>query len=484
MPKKLPEIIDNLDEFVEKLLNRIADESEQGRISLIATMITAKKLYNKPMEYWGIGRFFSYFRTRGDEVEQAIEHIEDFPDAYDRLKEIKALTGVGEWNPNSSYNYYLFVELIKSVPGYKPLDADLINPITLKVKNKIIDKIDNFIVQYNANQKLIESRKLEREATKQSSKTPIDNVLLFNNLESAQASAKENPEKIHFSLSCKDLVWQLHWIAVSGKAYQLEISDELITTLVEQKIEDVENVSLLQAKHLKTECYKARDVLLEKVQLHINPKNPATHEPINNESLISEGVTAAFILRGKAHDYSLYWVSTLGKINEISLDRYPQFQKWLNEQNSLGEEQKPQLKAYLFNVNTSSSLKAIHGMDEFQNELNSCLRQGPKTKATSSKPKTVNPLNMGLFADITKCLGDQHKRTVAKPADASKQVKTLDLEISTDISKSAEATPKKAREGQLKLENYGALSTLFGQRAKNMGEDVSATLRPSPQNKI
>lgn len=446
--KKLPEITDYLDEFVDKLLNRIADESEDGRISLIAAMVTANQFYKVPIDSWTTGWFYQYFRTRGPDIEQAITNIGEFPDACTRLQELKILVEKGEWSPNSSYNYYLFIELIKSVPGYKPLDDDLVHPITIKVKDKIINRIDNFMTQYKANQKLIENREKERLAIQQSIKKSVDNVLIFNNLKSAQASAEENPAKIHFSLFCSNKLWQLSWIDLTGKVYKLDLGDELITTLIDQEIEDVQDVTLLQSKHLKQECTKARELFLDKVQVQVNPKDPANHLEINNVSLIDQGVAATFILRGKANAYSLYWISTLGKINEISLDKYPLFKNWLNDQNTLSGDKLPQLKSYLLHVNTASSLNSKKDMIDFKSELQACLGQGPKTARPIKSVLPIKPpkrLDLSLFAGVAKCLGEHQALDKA------------------DLKEKQEAD---APQGRLNLDNYAAVSSFFGNKQK------------------
>lgn len=161
--KKLPVIIDHLVEFVDKLLNRIANESPEGCASLVTNIEIAKQNYNKPIESWLQGWFYQYTRIRGPEVEHALKGMGAFPDSFTRLQEFKILVGKGEWNVGS-FNYYLFVELIKEVPDYQPIDDKLVHPIILRVKDLIIEKIDVFIFQYKANQKEIDSRKSE-EAT-------------------------------------------------------------------------------------------------------------------------------------------------------------------------------------------------------------------------------------------------------------------------------------------------------------------------------
>ncbi len=433
--KELPEITDLLDDFVEKLLIRVADESEQGRAELVASMEAAKKLYKEPTESWVYGWFYLRTRTRGPEVDSAISVIKAFPDAYTRLQELKLLVKKGEWVADSSYNYYLFVELIRSVPGYKPLEAELIYPITIKIKNKILDKIDSFMYQYKANQKMVEERKKELALTHNSTPKKLvntDHVLLFNNVDDAQNSAKNNVDKIHFVLTLTDGIWDVSWVDLSGKVHTLDVNTkkELIALLVEHEIEDVAQINEVFAKRLeghdiknvdqirevfekriKEECIKERDrflkegSFLQKAELLVNPIKIATHEEKSNLDLKSEGTTATFVLRGKPHAYRLTWINHVGNAKAISLDTYPQLKKWLDLQNPLSEKQHPELKAYLLQVDTS--LRMI-GKDSVKAELEVCLASGPKKPVVTSPPTptqtTSKKLDLSKFAKVTKCL--------------------------------------------------------------------------------
>ncbi len=461
--KELPEITDGgLDEFVDKLLNRIADESEEGHAALLLTMAKAQRLYNQPMESWFTGWIYQQTRKRGPEIERAKKSIIAFPDAYTRLQELKILVEEnGEWHPDSSYNYYLFVELIKSVPGYKPLDDVLVHPITLKVKDKILSRIDSFMYQYKANQQQIASRKNELEETRKRTQKSVDNVLIFENLEQAQFSATKNPLNVHFCLTLIDKIWHLSWIDLAGKAYKLYPTDELISILVDQKAQIEEQFDLIHTKKLKKECLTARDIFLEKVQLRINPRDPATRIVLNNESLIAGGAVATFVLRGKPHQYSLYWISTLGKATELSLGNYPQFKMWLDSQSALGEEQIPQLKAYLLCVNTS---KTLTGMEDFKNELQECLTQGPK-KAISTGSQKIAPkrLEMSLFAEIAKRVEEQHGKPESKELQQKKDPATNPGKEEIDSEEIPEVASKVSR---LQQERYAPLLTLFNQKTR------------------
>ncbi len=476
--KELPEITDSgLNEFVDKLLNRIADESDEGRKAFLLSMDAAQILYKKPMESWLTGWIYKYSRVRGPEIEKTMKSIEAFPDAYTRLQDIKLLVETkGEWHPDSSYNYYLFVELINSVPGYKPLDKELVYPITIKIKDKVLEQIDSFMSQYKANQQLIASRERELAATRQSMKKSVDHVLIFDNLEEAQVSAKKNPAQIHFCLTSISKVWYLSWIDSTGKAYKLYPTDELISLLVDQKAEKEEQLNLIHMEQLKKECIKARDIFLDKVQLRVNPRNPATHMPLNNESLIATGVSATFVLRGKSNNYSLHWVSTVGKAIEIPLERYPQFKVWLDSQSTIGDEQLPQLKAYLLNVNTT---QALVGMDEFKKQLKECLTGGPKSPESSVMTEKALPkrINMTLFANIEKCEKEKNGARAQVIKESKQTVEPVigcEELIDSKGMPDSEKKPLSPKISQLQEERYACLMQLplFNQKTKQVVEPV------------
>ncbi len=323
--KELLDIVDNLNEFAEKLLSRIADESDEGCKQLVHVLESARARYNKPIESWLKGWFYQFTRKRGQEIDMAIKGMEAFPDAYTRLQEFKLLVGKGEWE-HGSFNYYLFDELIKSVPGYKPLESELVHPIILKLRQKINKRIDEFMSQYLATQKLIEARKQELLQTHQSAQKFIDNVSIINDLEAAKKSAKENKGIIQFCLIFESDIWKLSWVDATGKVYALEPGEELIQILIDGKIKDIvkdiDNLSALHLKQLKQECVKAREMLLGRVQLLINPKDPRTQAELTNDVLKENGTSATFVLRGKPNEYSLWWINTLGFAHEISLEPY------------------------------------------------------------------------------------------------------------------------------------------------------------------
>lgn len=406
--KKKLVILDHLSLVVEKLLSRVADESEAGRAELVKIIEIAKNRYNKPIESWITGWFYQYSRVRGQEIEMAIQSIEQFPDAYTRLQEFKILIDSGKWH-HGSFNYYFFDELIHSIPGYEPLTDEVRHGVIVRVSELIKENIVSFMESYAANRKLIESKELELQKTQQSNQKIVDNVLIAHNLETAKASALSSPDKIQFSITKQKDIWKLHWIDVLGKAYVIEPGEELIKLLISQKSDDMTGMKPVTKKHLKQQCVKARDLFLDRVEVLVNPKDHKTQKEMNNKELVDKGNLTTFVLRGHAGSYSLTWINALGKGNTIILDRYPKLASWLNEQASLNEDHIYKLKAYLMYVNTA---KAI-GRDDFKVQLKNCLEKRPppppqiESEAPVAKPKK---LNMALFADIAKILSNSPQR--------------------------------------------------------------------------
>ncbi|HAT8190102.1 TPA: Dot/Icm T4SS effector RavH, partial [Legionella pneumophila] len=354
-------------------------------------------------------------------------------------------------------------ELIKSVPGYKPLESELVHPIILKLRQKINKRIDEFMSQYLATQKLIEARKQELLQTHQSAQKFIDNVSIINDLEAAKKSAKENKGIIQFCLIFESDIWKLSWVDATGKVYALEPGEELIQILIDGKIKDIvkdiDNLSALHLKQLKQECVKAREMLLGRVQLLINPKDPRTQAELTNDVLKENGTSATFVLRGKPNEYSLWWINTLGFAHEISLEPYASMKTWLNDQSHpLKEEHIPQLKTYLLNVNTIKSIDVKEDMKEFKAQLQECLAAGPKSKIppASGAIKTTNAkkLDLRLFGDVERCLRSQ-------------------------LSERQEEKAAIQEPGKINLNKYENIATLFGNRAQNMEQHEGQHSKPN-----
>lgn len=466
--KKKLVINDHLILVAEKLLNRVADESEAGRAELLKIIEIANDKYNSPTQSW-LGWFYKFTRTRGDKVDLALQSIEQFPDACTRLQELKILVNSGEWNEDSSFNYYLFEGLINSIPGYEPLAVDGRHKVIVRVGELIKENIDSFMESYKANHKLIESKELELQKTQQSNQKIVDNVLIAHNLETAKESALSSPDKIQFSITKQKDLWKLHWIDVLGKAYVIEPGEELIKLLISQKSDDMTGMKPVTKKHLKQECVKTRDLFLDRVHVLVNPKDHKTQKEMTNKELVDQGNLTTFVLRGHAGSYSLTWINALGKGKTILLDRYPKLAGWLNEQTSLTEEHIYKLRAYLMYVNTA---KAI-GRDDFKVQLKNCLEKRPpppppqiESEAPVAKPKK---LNMALFADIAKILSNSPQRiapvdtpelTQGEPSQEEGAKQGEDSSVSVAPPKSLIAP------GRLNLDVFSVVTKSLGHKPK------------------
>ena len=456
--KKRLVILDNLDLFVEKLLTRVAEESEQARADLIEICETAKRKYNQPIQSWFFGFIYQYSRVRGSEVDLAIKSMEEFHDTCTRLQEIKLLVSKGKWNVGS-YNYYLFDGLISSIPGYEPLTDKNRDAVIERVSELIIDKIDSFIVQYIANRKLIEAKEKELKNTQQSIQQTVDNVLIAKTLELGSSSAQSSHDKIQFVLYKEKNIWKLHWVDVLGKAYCIEPGDELIEILHDKQSEDLDTLHPLIMKRLKRECVKARDMFLDRVQILVNPKNPRTNIEMSNDELEQTGNLTTFVLRGEPGNYSLCWINSLGKDKTIPLDKYPQMVTWLEAQKSLTEEHIYTLRSYLMYVNTSKSI----GMDDFKTQLKNCLekRPPPPPPKDADEPTTVKKLDLSLFAELEACL--KKERNV--PA------------VQSQRAQEEENTSKLPLPGKLKMKLFSTVVSKFGgDQDIELDEDATAQI--------
>ncbi len=453
MPRdgKMLVIIDNLEDFSDKLLSLISDESKDGCARLIGMLEQAKKNYNKPVDSWLKGWFYRFSKVRGPQVDRAIKGMEAFPDAYTRLQEFKDLVTIGEWNIDSSYNPYLFAELIKAIPGYQPLKNDEVYPVIIRLKDLIAIRIDNFMSQYKVNQKLMEVREKERLQTHQTTQKSIEHVQVFNNLATAKELAMTQQTKPVFYLTLKDKIWDLSWVDLKGKVYKLEPSEELIRLLLDQNVNDVETLNVVYMKRLKRECVTTREMFLDKTKVLINPKDLVTHAPLTNTNLISNGINTVFVLRGKPPEYTLTWINTLSQIKEIPLKQYPDLKEWLNTLDTITEENMPQLKSYLLHVNTKKSL----GMGEFKRDLTRILEiqlgtkqsQQPIPEAAPKVEVKHNRLDMSLFSEVTKHFDSR----VAKKENSGSEQET---------KKSSE----KVEPGRLKIDAF-AVAGLFGHKS-------------------
>ncbi|WP_298623918.1 hypothetical protein [uncultured Legionella sp.] len=477
--KKQLIIIDHLSLVVDKLMSRVADESEAGQAALVKIIESARNRYNKPIESWITGWFYQYSRVRGHEIDLAIQSIEKFPDAYTRLQEFKILIDSGKWH-HGSFNYYFIDELIHSLPGYEPLTDEIRHGVIVRVSELIKENISSFMQLYKANRKLIESKEQELKQTQQSNQRIVDNVLIANNLDMAKKSALISPNTIQFSLTKHNNLWNLHWVDVLGKAYAITPGEELITLLDSQKSADLNSFKAITQRHLKQECVKARDLFLDRVQVLVNPRDHKTQKELNNKDLARQNHLNVFVLRGQNGRYSLSWINALGNAKTILLDGYPKLSSWLSGQASLTEEHFYKLRSYLLYVNTA---KAI-GREDFKVQLKMCLEKRmhpgseaqPDTEISEQVEVRPNKLDMSLFADLARCLDPSRKE---KQTEKSEGVKD-EAEILSD-SPSTLIAP-----GRLNLDLFSSVAKSLGHKSKESSvkeravQEVAEHTGPAP----
>lgn len=150
MPRKdvKKRIIDNLEEYADKILSSVASVSDEECAPLFLAMQAAHLRYRgKGLASW----FYVYTRTRSSDIEIALNSMGNFPDAMTRLQEFQILVGRGEWN-HGSFNYYLIDELSKVIPGYKPLNFDEAGTVIQRLGVLIFKKIKYLLEEYADNQ--------------------------------------------------------------------------------------------------------------------------------------------------------------------------------------------------------------------------------------------------------------------------------------------------------------------------------------------
>ncbi|MCE0723063.1 hypothetical protein [Legionella resiliens] len=391
MPKKKPLKISK--EFVEQVVAIIANESEEGRKRIVAIAQRAEKKYEQPVKSWITGWVYQYTRTRGEKIGHSINVMKDFPDAYTRLQELKLMISDGEWNVKSSYNYFLFLELIDAVPDYQPLEDHLMPSFIMDLKDEVLTEINSFMAQYKATLEDKKIRDIERQAARESARQVTENVLVFNNLAAAKQCQSTQQGKIVFSVSYKNDQWHISWVDVTGDVYPLTPGDELAQKLATLEDRDVEKLNTVHLRRIKRECLKAREQYLAKVQLEINPENPKTHGALTNEELIANRKTSTFVLRHSESETSLCWINSIGVPHNITLTAHSKLNSWLADHKAaLNEADVLQLKAYLLQLNTAHSI-ATSKLHEMNNKLSHVLQANSMLSQTlQRKDEQGNPV--------------------------------------------------------------------------------------------
>lgn len=460
MPKVKPLLVIPTD-FVEKVLNLIASESEAGLQLLVSLAKKAEDEYKKPIKSWFTGWLYWYTRTRGEEIDAKLESMqEDTPqkfDACERLKKFKALIIEHTWE-SGSYNVYLFRELIQVIPGYEPVQEELVVPFIKKLKDEIIDKMDAFIVEYNANQKLIAERKQDLDLTAKKADLHAKDILVFKDLTLAQDEAKQPLQtKIIFSLAKnKQEIWELFLLSSEGEAYPLNLTDELVRQIDVKNIQDVSKLNEILLKPIKTECIKAKNLFLARTQLLVNPPQA------DNKELTEKGINLTFVLRHSSEKVALFWFNSLSVSNEIKLVNYPKIKTWLVEHPApLAAEDEVQLKLQLLNVKTSQALGSERII-----ALNSL-----KFKKKGLEP-SVNKLQLdsNQFQSITQLLERRMQQMALQKSSVAKEVTPITKKVSVGKEESV-VTEEASVPKPLAQDRYRSLTglpTLWSKRKEQV----------------
>lgn len=378
-------VIDNLEEFADKVVHLIADESAD----VISLIKNAKESYEKPLESWLQSWIYSYTRNRGEEVEQAMRGIKSSSQVYQRIVAIEELITKGEWK-EGSFNTFLLKEVIKSIPGYESNGKELTQANLIRLKDLIISAIELYKHHHRVAERDKQSREAELKGVNFSVNSTLEQVVLFSNLEQAKAAQEtKDSSKKCFSMHMEKNKLKLYWVDFLGKVYSLTPSSNLLRNPNKLFGADTSNA-------IKAECDVLHRVFLEKVNVKINPQE-------TNPELIEKRVCSTFILRGQPNEYRLYWLSSLAKEMPISLDDYPQLNTWLNENDTPDEGV---LRTHLLHINLSRSL----GMEAFKSRLQDCLggRFGFAT-ATKDNPE-VGKINLEAFSMIAKLFAETGER--------------------------------------------------------------------------
>lgn len=464
--KQLLVVLDNLEQFSEKLMNIMTDESPEGKAKLITVMQTALEHYNKPIENWVTGWIYSYSRKRGTEVKSKISDAEKPTDAAERLTGFKQLIEKGEWNLKSSFNYYLFVELINSVPGYEPIEESLIPKVGERLKKMLNERIDQFIEQFIAKQQAMEKAKREFEEICRLQQKALASTSIYSTLEEAKKAALADHDKVVFCLRQDNSQWKLTLIDFKGEAYSLHLGNDLAATLSEHKPDELEHENAF-----KLGCLSARKLFLKRTSLHINPTEDM------------KDICSSFILKFDEDQCSLVWMNAFGKSQDIDLAKNPELKAWLLSHPTLNpEEDVYQLKTHLLHVNVNQPI----GKEEFKHELMAKLARGPaqkapakavvKAKAEAAPEKKINKLNLSSFAHINEVLGrgrtkeEEHSKEESLSPTLSPRFEGPKVPVVT--SKAPSSPPRR-----LRVENY-AIAALFGhkQATKPAAVDDQSTL--------
>ncbi|TAL60785.1 MAG: hypothetical protein EPN84_09030 [Legionella sp.] len=352
-------IMDNLEEFSLRLAILIADESPEGSDRLIHIIEDAKKRYNKRVDSW-MGFIYKHTRKRGPEADNAIGYIQSSKSLITRLEEFLSLVNQGEWNAGS-FNYYLFLELINKIPGYKPDQKKLSPDELVRLKDLTIKEVVSDLTKRKDKQAQVDLAEEHKRNVEQKLNAEIKQVEIVDDQEKAMKLVALDPKKSVFLLEPNSQT--IKWVTpekIIGLSTNVAMSrvlkDNSGKTLSEFKDNDL--------KTLKREAKGTLDAFLARISLLINPLGFTSSENQMNDFCKSQNISSSFILMSDSGVYRLYWINSLCKQKTIALNEYPKLEACLKDFNPSSAEQIQQLKVCLLSVelnttNTSEEHKLL-----------------------------------------------------------------------------------------------------------------------------
>lgn len=353
-------------EFVEKIQGIITDKSKEGTEKFAAIAEEAQRKYKDPVDSWITGWLYQFTRTRITQLNDSISAMKKNEDYYTHLNDLRKLIRDGSWE-STSYNFYLFHGLIQTIPDYKPLKEESLRVLVHTLRDEIFVKIDILIKEYKLGEQYRKNNDAETAAIKQKSQQRNNDVLIVNDLQSAQAQSKK--DKLVFCL-IKDGDWQLTLVDSGGKVYSLELTDELAQNLSTKNTQDINGVHPIHLKPIKVECIKAINQYLTRVSLLNAPEQ-------SNEQLVAQSLCSTFVLRNAGKGNELWWIDRLGAINKVALDDYPQISALLGKDSApLNSDDLLRLKLQLLSVKVTQKINV-----NLVNQLDGVLAGMFKAKA-------------------------------------------------------------------------------------------------------
>lgn len=264
--------------------------------------------------------------------------------------------------------------------------------------------------------------------------------------------------KSAFVLKGKKENYELYWYDEQGDAREIDLESHpaLSKYLNAQDTVDEKNIPQLNAflRKLNTgvtiSINKARQTLekffrhqqIESINSFKLLVNPATHALAN--------LMSTFIVYKDKADIKLEWYDTLGNGREINLEPYPGLSSWLSRCENIAEEDYPELKQQLLEVDTSQPINR----DEFKRQLEDCLLKRRQQNVDKEKNLDVETSVSKLKDSVPFDLGDFQKKLTA----------CFNTKM-TEVKKEGKVEPSSAR--KLDLSQFAAVTGLFGHKDKD-----------------